>query len=206
MISQIICVVGRKRSGKDTFFANYATYHFSPNIAIEQISFADNIKIVASTLFHLPLPYFYDDDKKEDSIKLEWSSDNLNITPREMCTTLGSFCRNTYGKNIWIDLAFDSFKSRMVSENRKIIGVVTDARYPNEVEYILKQYPGRVHVVYIEADKRLGPMPEDAHESEKSVYLIKEQFKDIITIIDNNKSEWEYTINIQNAIDNSVDL
>lgn len=175
----IVCCVGRKRSGKDTFFEEL-NRHLPHSY---RMSFADNIKKISSNVFNIPLEMFHDNETKDKKLKLDWSTDNLELSPRDMCIQIGSSLKSVFGKNFWIDQAF----SKGINKDDGVC-VVTDVRYTNEIEYIIENFENYM-IFYIDADDRLGPMPDNAHDSETTVYVIKEKYKKYITVIDNNKDE-----------------
>jgi hypothetical protein len=192
MTPMIICCVGRKRSGKDSFFEFVESHDINKKVL--RLAFADTIKQAANNLFgHIGLNYFYDDKLKDTELTIPWSTDGMKLSPREMCTTLGSFCRNTYSENFWIDRTFSD-----IDMHEYDIVVITDVRYTNEIKYIQKNYLNNM-IVYIDADERLGPMDPNAHESEKSVYLIKEEFRNepFMFILENNTSLEDFHNNIK---------
>ena len=185
MTTNVICCVGRIGSGKDSFFEIFKNLNLGKTV--KRLSFADQIKTLGNELFMLnDIDCFYNRDEKEVAIDIPWSTSKLKISPREICTSFGSFCRNTYSKNFWIDRAFKNIISSDVD-----FCVITDVRYPNEIEYVIKNFTN-YKIVFMDADLRLGPMEENPHESESGVCLIKEQFKEdnsFFTIYNNETIE-----------------
>lgn len=189
----IICCVGRARSGKDTVY-NHLKHKAFPNLV--RYSFADQIKQIGKLIFKIDdISVFYaDDTTKETPLKIKWSNDNLEVSPRQICTSIGSFFRNNFSKDFWIDRMFSDIAD---SGNTQII--ITDMRYPNELEYVCKHFDN-VKIIYVDADQRLGKMDDNAHESEKAVYEIKEKFKDKLEVIENNGTLREFKKSIDKII------
>jgi hypothetical protein len=138
----IFLIVGRKGSGKDTVAAYFDLKH-------HRTSFAHHIKTTLTHLFQFPsYAYFDDQDKKE---KL-WPEYCATHTPRELMVWFGTeVMREKFGPNFWIDRL-----AKNIPDNR--VTFVTDTRFPNEVTEMIDRFPGRVRVIYVEADERIGPL------------------------------------------------
>lgn len=174
---KIIGVIGRKRSGKDTFFNSYNT----TGKKVVRGSFADQIKEDLSKMLDIPLHYFHDDKLKEEKLEMKWGTENLFLSPRECCIRYGRFMADNFGALYWVFKLFNKLKNMKDCDEF----IITDVRFLVEVEYCLKTFDN-VQMYYIDADQRLGPMPDGEDRSETESYLIKEKFKDILHVLDNN--------------------
>jgi hypothetical protein len=163
----VIGVVGRKRSGKDTFF-NVAGEKF------ERVGIADEIKYFCSRLLDIEPRYFFWDELKDVVLK------EFGMSPREITIKIGNFCRDLFGDTFWI---------KKLTVRGDVI--VTDVRFPHEVEFLLNEY-NDVQLYYIDADKRLPPMKDTDDISERAVYDVVEKFAGRIIKIDNNKNLESY--------------
>jgi len=116
----IVGFSGKKRVGKDTAADIAAEEH-----GFERDAFAAPIKTIAQEVFHLDDHQVYGGAKeKEDPF---WG-----MTPREIMQRTGTeFARGTFHEEVWVD----SFRRRMEETDAQRI-VVTDVRFPNEVEAI----------------------------------------------------------------------
>lgn len=180
MDAPIFLIVGRKGSGKDTLATQFGAHH-------HRTSFAHHIKTTLVHLFQFPsYSYFDDQDKKE---KL-WPEYCATHTPRELMVWFGTgVMREKFGPTFWID---------RLAKNIPDAGVtfVTDARFPNEVTEMIDRFPGRVHVIYVDADERIGPLesataspPELAviHTRDMLDTWLKEDLCPVpVTFVDNN--------------------
>lgn len=172
----VIGCIGRKRSGKDTFFEMIKEKY--PEAV--RVSFADEIKRIASNIFKMDEKLFHDNDMKDKDYMVPWSTTELVTTPRDICIKIGKFFRNEFSENFWVDLAFANANGPIV--------VITDLRFENEAAYILNTYKDNARLFYIDADERLGPMPPDSDISETSVYKVLETHRENITVVDNNST------------------
>lgn len=138
----IFLIVGRKGSGKDTLASQFGDHH-------HHTSFARHMKNVLVQLFQFPsYSYFDDQDKKE---KL-WPEYCATHTPRELMVWFGTeVMRKKFGPTFWID--------RLATTIPEVgVTFVTDTRFPNEVTEMIDRFPGRIRVLYVDADDRIGPL------------------------------------------------
>lgn len=116
----IVGFSGKKRVGKDTA-ADIAAEEYG----FERDAFAAPIKTIAQEVFQLDDHQVYGGAKEEEDPF--WG-----MSPREIMQRTGTeFARGTFHKEVWVD----SFRRRMEETDAQRI-VVTDVRFPNEVEAI----------------------------------------------------------------------
>jgi hypothetical protein len=151
----IIGLAGYAGSGKDTV----------GNILVEQygyrrIAFADNVKELTLKVdpviwdneeeLDVPLSYFVE--------RYGWDVAKKDRQVRELLQKTGQGAREVLGEDVWIDAALKD-----VGYDENI--VITDVRYPNEVE-IIHEMCG--DVLWID---RPGVGPLNDHDSENSVSM-----------------------------------
>ncbi len=188
----IIALSGRKGAGKNEiakFIKNYVSVKmlkipnatanrvkdfgdmkdFTPitSTAFIECSFADNIKeFCINTLGLKKSQCDGTDEEKNSPTSYLWENvpDHLRkrngpITGREVMQLFGTeLIRNSFG-NVWADATI-----RKIKRSGKPIAIITDNRFPNEVDVVLKQKKG--HVI------RLTRSPfgtKDMHLSESSL-------------------------------------
>jgi hypothetical protein len=123
----LIGFTGLKGSGKDTAGEVFRQRGF------KRISFAEPLKAMLTVLLErrgCPSPYeFTDGLLKEDPTEYL-----MGVSPRRAMQTLGTeWGRQLIGADLWID-TFKRRSAKMMKEGQAI--VVTDVRFPNEVEAI----------------------------------------------------------------------
>lgn len=138
----IVGFSGKKRAGKDTA-ADIAAEKYR----FERDAFAAPIKTIAQDVFHLDDHQVYGGAKeKEDPF---WG-----MTPREIMQRTGTeFARNTFHEEVWVD----SFRRRMEETDAQRI-VVTDVRFPNEVEAIQELGGVVIRIRRPEKEPELNPI------------------------------------------------
>ena len=160
---------GRKRSGKDTVASILADAD-PENVYL--LGFADDLKAQCSMIFGIPLPHFYDDNKKD--AKTEKYPDR---SPRDLAKWLGAVMRQ-FSDSFWLDRVSDKI-AKIRERNENAIVVITDVRYLNEAIWVNKMDG---ELVYINAEERLGPN-QDTDASETSFAGIIQHYKD---------NDWKY--------------
>lgn len=189
---KITCVVGRKRSGKDTFFKCYK----NGNPGVKRGAFADELKNDLSKLLALDISYFHDDTLKETPTKLNFGTVDIHMTPRDACIKYGRFMADTFGDLYWVRRLFMKLEEDKENSNINEL-VITDARFLVEIEYLLETYKD-VDIYYIDSDRRLGPMPENSDRSETEGVLIRQKYSSIIKVLDNNGPEENFKNSVKN--------
>ena len=171
-MGKLIGVLGRKRSGKDTY-GNYVIEKYN----FKRYAFADPIKNILKVMFD-----FSDLQLNEEKEKVD---NRWNVCPRTVLQKFGTeICRNDLIKYIpelnldnhtlWIKL----FKIFYEKNKDKDI-VITDVRFLDEIN-IIKSYGGKI--IKINRDN----LEEDNHSSEMDIDNYSE---DLINYsIDNNYS------------------
>jgi hypothetical protein len=134
----IIGITGRKRNGKDTI-GNYLCEHHE----FKRFAYADALKEACKSIFNFTDEQLYGDLK--EVVDPFWGA-----TPRTVLQFVGTdLFRNNMGKiipnleyNIWVKVV-----EKKISEEHRLYPhqniVITDVRFPNEVESI-KNLGGRV--------------------------------------------------------------
>lgn len=181
--TRILGLVGRIKAGKDTvakylsrLSTQYSVIEGCPPSAMDinlnryqPLSFAEPLKVFASQMYDFPLEWTQTHAGKNQIIP------HLNQTVRKVLQDLGVRQRET-DPNVWVRLAwkkmFESMRTHSIpymAGNARF--VITDCRFPNEIETILS-HPGGC-LLYL---TRCGE--ESNHESETNVPKIAEQYKD----------------------------
>jgi hypothetical protein len=161
----IIGICGFKGSGKDTL-ADYLV----ENKKFTKISFASVIKDIISILFNWNRKML-DGNTIEDRLLREkedeyWSVKlGIKCTPRWAMQIIGTdLFRKHFNDNIWIYAL-----EKRLSENKDTNFVISDARFPNEIEFLKSM---NTTLIYIEREEpeewfyNLDKVPKDLHISE----------------------------------------
>lgn len=128
---KIVAFGHKSRVGKDTacqilidhFKTNY------PNLVVERKAFADSVKDISYKLFKsngLKARQYYDEWPKERSTKLQ----PLNMDAVEIWVAVGNKIREIYPQT-WIDI--------ILKDNSCDILIISDLRYPNELQEVKNQ-------------------------------------------------------------------
>lgn len=146
----LVGIGGRAGVGKDT-----AGKYLSENYNLFRYAFADPVKTAASHMFGIPLMDFYDEEKKEQ-INEFWE-----MSPRFMAQKIGTEGgRDLFRRDIWLKRAEKEIKGLKDDEYNGI--VITDVRFPNEMEWISQQ-SGYTLLLHSSRSKKVGAK---GHESE----------------------------------------
>lgn len=181
MIStNLLSISGKKRSGKNqvAIFINelLAERAGKSYVPYNEKAFANLVKVFASMLTGIPLSGFESAEDKAKELGPEWSCyDNLGLkipmTRRLFLQKLGTdACNMNLHKDTWINGLFQDW-----TENEKWI--ITDVRFPQEVQAIKKRSGVVIRVVRPETDNS-----GDTHASETSL----DNYKGFDYIIDNS--------------------
>lgn len=130
-LPQIIGVTGRKFNGKDTL-----SEYLVKNYGYEQMMFAKPIKDLGKLIFG------FNDEQLYGSLK-ETIDERWGVTPRDMFQFIGTemfrkMMANkipNIGEGFWIKCLLEQVKSK-VKENPNVKIVISDVRFPNEVDAI----------------------------------------------------------------------
>lgn len=134
----IIGMGGFKGSGKDT-----AADLLVKNHKFKRIAFADHLKDIAALMFDWPRDLLQGDteeSRKWREIPDKWWSEEFgkDFSPRLALQLLGTEAvRNVFHPSFWV-----IYLKRTIESNPKQNYVITDARFPNEIEFIQNDLNG----------------------------------------------------------------
>ena len=168
-MTKVVGFLGRAGSGKDTC-ALMIQDDFEHVILL---SFAGILKRQLSEMLDIEIDHFHDRGLKEKELETYpgW-------TPRSLMTWYGSMMKEKFGHDFWIQ----RLKSKLSQyDNDNNIFIITDVRFKEEAEFIRSN---QGTIVYVDRDNILGPLPENAHVSEKAVYDTKNQIDHVHIIND----------------------
>ena len=150
----LIGISGNARSGKDTF-CKYAQKVLSEKeVGAARAAFADELKKDLDELCRhkIGISAFTKDDKEKQII-------------RPLLVTYGTDVIRSLDENWWINKLE---KSLGVHQHMNLIPIITDVRYPNEMEWIQKKHDGiLIHIT------RKGIGPANKEEKENNLILKK---------------------------------
>lgn len=186
----LICLTGKKQVGKDTslkFIAELlreGTTQYRCNV--KRWAFADYLKDVAAKLFGVERDKFDGTDIEKDSpTHIRWKaiSDalwedffgeeepvNEFMTHRELLQIFGTNACRGIMPNVWPE-----YLRRALESSRADVNVVTDARFPNEVE-MLREMGGYVVRLY----RNTGSNLATNHPSETALDHLKDSWFDFV--------------------------
>ena len=153
-MTKIIAFCGEKGSGKSTAAEALETYLGG----ILRRSFASPLKESCGALFGLTDAQLYGDEK-------EIVDPRYGRTPREILQGVGTFYRETYGADFWVQALARRIEGP--------IAVIDDCRYPNEAAWI-RERGGLVIGI-----RRPGVGGADGHASER---LMREHWEEMIDL------------------------
>jgi hypothetical protein len=150
----IIGISGRIASGKNTvgdIIEKLCLTNNGPKF--EQKSFAGKLKQIASLLTGIPVEDFEDQEFKKSYLGAEWGtveSNPLNAVPvfedvafnhlmsvRELLQKLGTEAiRDGLHPNAWVNALMCEYKRPKLSEYNPSNWIITDVRFPNELEAV----------------------------------------------------------------------
>jgi len=120
---KLIGLVGRARSGKDSVARRLYQYSYHP------LSLAEPLKRAACEIFGIPFYQAEGKDFDREAVDPTWG-----ISVREMLQKLGTEgVRDVFGEDHWVRLLA---KRLDFASGAGYLSVVTDIRFPNEVEMI----------------------------------------------------------------------
>lgn len=130
----IIGITGRKYNGKDTI-----AHHFRDKYEYHQISFAEPLKNVCGLLFG------FNQEQLHGSLKETPDENWFGLTPRQVLQFVGTNMfrdhmgelSQNFGQDFWLLCAQNNIK-KILSQNDNARIVVSDVRFPNEIELIKK--------------------------------------------------------------------
>jgi hypothetical protein len=161
----IIGIAGRMGSGKNTvgyIIEKLCLTNNGPKF--EQKSFARKLKQIASLLTGIPVEDFEDQEFKKSYLGAEWGtveSNPLNSIPvfeniefnhlmsvREFLQKLGTDAmRDNLHINVWCNALFSEYRGPKMSEYNPSNWIITDMRFPNEMEAVKERKGITIRVV-----------------------------------------------------------
>ena len=126
--------------------------------------FAGKLKQIASLLTGFSIEMFEDQDFKRKQMSEGWE-----MTYREFLQKLGTEAmRNGLHTNVWVNALFADYISPKMSKTNISNWIITDMRFPNEMESIVKRegITIRVHRDLYNGNTHISPIP---HESETAL-------------------------------------
>ena len=184
----IIGISGKARSGKNVFAEFLAKALFKKTgKGYVLMAYADELKAMAQREFDLSWDQLWGNekealDKRYFKSKLEGGLPYMTPVPdsywtgREIMQSLGEFYRSI-NPNFWVGKLFS-----IIDEKEYKNVIVTDVRYPNEVDPILKKSGYHIRIERPSADKIHG----SNHASETS---LDEPYKVDIAVVNNGTLE-----------------
>lgn len=160
----LICVTGKKRSGKDSlgaYLIDKYNYVKARPLAVFKFAFAD---------------WFGWDERHLEGELKETVDERYGFSPRELMQVFGTELmkydlgerlpkyKEVCGNDVWVFSFLDWYAKQDKTKNY----VLTDVRFPNEYEKILEALGDDVFFVRTVSDRS----PSDVHESESYVDLI----------------------------------
>ena len=150
----IFVFLGRAQSGKNTC-ADILKNELCGTV--EEIAFAGTIKKQLASLLDMENEdAFHCQRRKTVPVKEGYP------TPRHLMQWYGTLMREKFGDDFW------TLKVKHYIENVSAADhiLITDARFLGEVKLLAAM---NAIIVYVDRDALLGPLPDDAHASEKCV-------------------------------------
>ena len=171
----IIGIVGKARSGKDTFAELLAEEIF--NISRKRfvlMAYAQELKLRIQRDFDLSYDQLWGDQKEVEDRRYKKKHVNNMIagrrdkseieseywTPREIMQFIGTECFRSVDNNFWVKTLF-----RTISEKEYKNVIITDVRFPEEANAVLDHDGYLIKVTREEKDSIHG----EAHASETSM-------------------------------------
>jgi dephospho-CoA kinase len=145
-----IGLIGKAGTGKDTF----ATFLCEINSKFKCVALADPLKEIAHTIFNIP------------KNQLWCPSQNKTEYSRRIMQLIGQKMREI-DSNIWVSLCVQTLQKY---NNQNIPCIVTDIRFPNELEY-LRRNANLISIKLIKTNTTIS-QESAADISETSVDLI----------------------------------
>jgi hypothetical protein len=152
----LIGLNGRKQAGKDTVFER-ASHIMRDVLDVERVSFADKLYESAAAAIGVSVDYLREhksDPRRTVAALAPNRRPVVELTLREYLQRYGTEAhRDTFWDSFWVDAVDLSHEGRIV--------MVTDVRFPNEAEAVLRAGGAVVEVIGPE-----GRVTADAHASE----------------------------------------
>ena len=179
----MICgILGRAMSGKNSFGEMLAEslYDSTGNVYI-LMAFAKNLKERVQKDFDLSYDQLWGDQKEvEDKRYKRWYQDRDDFkywTPREILQEYGVFFR-TISSGFWVDSLFN-----LIEEKEYENVIITDVRFPNEIEGIVKRGGINIEILREVAGSKINA----EHISENALG----EYKDLVDFYINNNGTFD---------------
>jgi hypothetical protein len=163
MKTKVVLISGKKQHGKNTVANFLKDFASEKGYNVVEMAFADPLKTVAQQLFRLTPRQIWNGHEKE-TVDGRWG-----MTPREIMQKLGTEVGRSIHSEVWVRNLCYRIQEQKFDQTcpAPTIVLVTDTRFPNEVE-VPKKILGNVVTVRV---NRQG-MPTtafDNHPSETSL-------------------------------------
>ena len=182
----VIGLCGRKRSGKNTVANIMRRILESEGYKVQEFAFGDCLKEMVCDRYKLSMDVF--SDAQKDAPLPNFPS----VTPRDLCLLVGDKERSA-DDEIFVKLL--DKKIQACIGDPKLVILVTDVRLNIEANLILSYLCSGI--VFIDADRRLPPMEENAHPTETEMQEVRKRC--FATVVNNNLSE-----NVEEDLKDSV--
>lgn len=175
-MKRIIGISGKIGSGKTTLCKFLKDYAAQVGVNAEEVSFADPIKHTVASVFGVNIVDCYTQEGKNKKIE------GFDITVGQALQIVGATLRDAIDKDIWVKAAMKAINYQ-ASTN---IVIISDVRFPNEVEAIRKAGGFVVRLVGDPMGVRANSNRDLTHESETA--LDNYQWT-LGSVIDNSKED-----------------
>lgn len=175
----IIGLSGKIASGKNTIGDIIEKLCLTNNGPVfEQKAFAGKLKQIASLLTGIPVENFEDQEFKKNLLDVEWGTVqnvplnsippfadmqfNVMISVREFLQKLGTEAmRDGLHTNVWVNALMCDYRRPKMSEYNPSNWIITDMRFPNEMEAVKERRGLTIRVVrqYSKEDLCKGSSP-----------------------------------------------
>ena len=164
----IFVISGKARSGKDTTGNILENILSTKNITVDIIAYADFLKDILGACFNLSYEQLYGSLKEVpiEGLKINTNAylgTNIYWTPRELLQYIGTDVFRNIDTNCWINVVKNRVK---INNKNNISTIITDARFDDEITWILQEYSG-VHI-HVERDLK-DIIANTSHSSENSL-------------------------------------
>lgn len=163
MKPKLILVSGKKQHGKNTVANFLKVFGKDRGFNVVEMAFADPLKEAAEIIFRLT-PMQIWNGKEKETLDKRW-----DMTPREIMQKLGTEIGRNISPDVWVRNLCYRIQEADFEKNcpNPTLVVVTDCRFPNEVE-LPKKILGNVSVVRV-SRRDMPSTPFDNHPSETAL-------------------------------------
>jgi hypothetical protein len=173
----IIALSGNKGGGKNTLSSFIVDYYEDrtgfayPEAPCQEFAFADTLKEFCINVLGLEHSQCYGSDEEKNTLtkykwedtphfNLGWDEDRVYMTGRDVMQIFGTESVRAWFGNVWADATM-----RKISQSLPLgLALVTDNRFPNEVEAVLSQPKG--YIIRLTRSPYAG---SDMHSSETAL-------------------------------------